>query len=150
VAGLIGLGPFQAGRDLLLRLAPRIGSHPIQYANESALEAALRIAPKLTGGVLPVQGPPGSGKTFTGARMICELIRAGKRVGITANSHKVIRNLLDEVLRPSDENGMNIRCIQKVQEAEPDKHGITFTSNNADIFNELKLACCVAAGTPWL
>ena len=48
--------------------------------------------------MLAIQGPPGAGKTFTGARMICELIRQGKKVGITAMSHKVIRNLLDEVI----------------------------------------------------
>ncbi len=27
--------------------------------------------------------------------MICELVRQGKTVGITANSHKVIRNLCE-------------------------------------------------------
>ena len=32
-----------------------------------------------------------AGNTFTGARMICELLRHGKKVGISANSHKVIR-----------------------------------------------------------
>ncbi len=36
-------------------------------------------------------GPPGAGKTFNGARMICELVRRGKKVRVTANSHKVIR-----------------------------------------------------------
>ena len=49
--------------------------------------------------VLPIQGPPGSGKTYTGARMICELLRAGKKVGITGTSHKVIGNLLEAVLK---------------------------------------------------
>ena len=38
-----------------------------------------------------IQGPPGAGKTFTGARMICELVKAGKKIGVTALSHKVIR-----------------------------------------------------------
>jgi uncharacterized protein len=31
--------------------------------------------------------------------MICSLVAAGKKVGITANSHKVIRNILDEVVK---------------------------------------------------
>ena len=118
--GMIGNGPYQAGRDLLLREAPRIGGDAIRYENETALAAALRIAPKLTGGVLPVQGPPGTGKTFTGARMICELVKAGKRVGITANSHKVIRNLLDEIVKAADENGIDLQCIEKVTEEEDD------------------------------
>jgi len=29
--------------------------------------------------------------------MVVTLAQAGKRVGITANSHKVIRNILDEI-----------------------------------------------------
>ena len=45
----------------------------------------------------PIQGPPGSGKTYTGARMVVELVKQGRRVGITAVSHKVISNLLQEI-----------------------------------------------------
>ncbi len=52
----------------------------------------------LNDSVLAIQGPPGAGKTYAGARMMCELIQQGKKVGITAVSHKVIRNLLDEVV----------------------------------------------------
>ena len=35
--------------------------------------------------------------------MICELMRQGKKVGITATSHKVIRNLLLEVIKAAEE-----------------------------------------------
>ena len=62
----------------------------------------------------PIQGPPGTGKTYTAARMICALVKAGKTVGITANSHKVIRNLLDEVVAAAGEMDVDVRCIQKV------------------------------------
>ena len=47
--------------------------------------------------MLAIQGPPGAGKTYVGARMIRAAVRAGMRVGVTANSHKVIQNLLDEI-----------------------------------------------------
>jgi KaiC/GvpD/RAD55 family RecA-like ATPase len=77
----------------------------------STLDAAMRIAPILEGGVFPVQGPPGAGKTHTGARMICKLVQAGKTVGVTANSHKVIRNLLDQVIKAADNLGVPVRCI---------------------------------------
>jgi len=30
--------------------------------------------------------------------MICRLLKDGKRVGVTANSHKVIRNLIDKAV----------------------------------------------------
>ena len=66
--------------------------------SESDLAAARRLALALDHTTLAIQGPPGSGKTFTGARMICSLLAAGKRVGITGTSHKVIGNLLSAVL----------------------------------------------------
>ena len=47
--------------------------------------------------MLPIQGPPGSGKTYTAANIICALVTTGKKVGVTANSHSVIRKLLDDV-----------------------------------------------------
>jgi hypothetical protein len=72
---------------------------------EATLAAAVRIARNLDRSVFPVQEPPGPGKTYTGARMICALAREGKTVGITANSHKVIRNLLDQVVVAAREQG---------------------------------------------
>ncbi len=75
-----------------------IGDEPFQADGEGTLDAALRVAREMNGGVLPIQGPPGTGKSFTGARMVCELVRQGKKVGISANSHKVIRNLVDKVI----------------------------------------------------
>jgi hypothetical protein len=93
--GINGDGAFQAARDLLLRLPPRIGGRQIQRSDESSLEAALRAASRFDGGLFPIQGPPGSGKTHAGARMVCELVKSGKTVGITANSHRVIRNFRD-------------------------------------------------------
>ena len=63
--------------------------------------------------MLAIQGPPGAGKTFCGARMICELVRQGKKVGITATSHKVIRNLLDAVAKEADRSGTDVRLAHK-------------------------------------
>jgi predicted RecB family nuclease len=96
--GIDAPGELRAVRDLLLRSGPRL-AHPdeLRHATESGLAAARRLALELDRGTLAIQGPPGSGKTYTGARMIVDLVRAGKRVGVTANSHKVIGKLLDEV-----------------------------------------------------
>ncbi len=49
-----------------------------------------------------VQGPPGSGKTWQGARMAVALMRAGKRVGVTSLSHKAIHNLLRAIQHEAD------------------------------------------------
>ena len=62
---------------------------------ETTVAAACRIALSLDGNVLAIQGPPGTGKTYTGAHIICTLVNAGLKVGVTAVSHKVIVNLLE-------------------------------------------------------
>ncbi|WP_243613862.1 TM0106 family RecB-like putative nuclease [Shimia aestuarii] len=149
--GIEGDGPFLAARALLLREKPRISGEPIRKENEVALESALRIADNLDGGVLPIQGPPGTGKTFTGARMICRLVERGLKVGITANSHKVIRNLLDGVVKASIEMGTNLTCIQKPGERESDQERLVFAKSNDDVFSALgSRRCQVAGGTSFL
>jgi len=52
-----------------------------------------------------VQGPPGSGKTWQGARMAIALMREGKRVGVTSLSHKAIHNFLRAVQHEADRQG---------------------------------------------
>jgi uncharacterized protein len=147
--GIEGEGPYQPARDLLLRLAPRLGGEAIRCAGETVLDAAMRVAPAIESGILPIQGPPGSGKTHIGARMICALVRAGKSVGISANSHKVIRKLLDETIEAADEKNVDIHCIQKPDEVEPDLPRLRFTDDNADLLTAIGTECNVAGATAW-
>ncbi len=151
--GIAGDDGYEAARDLLMRLPPRVGSNPLRRLGETPLEAALRLAPNLEGGVLPVQGPPGAGKTFTGARLICELVARGAKVGITAASHKVIGNLLAEVIKAADERYMSVSCIQKIRESEEPEYVspcITLTTDNKEFFNSLHSTYEIGAGTAWL
>jgi uncharacterized protein len=60
-----------------------------------------------------VQGPPGSGKTWQGAKMAVELMRRGERVGVTSLSHKAINKLLEEVEREAREQGFSFRGRKK-------------------------------------
>jgi uncharacterized protein len=82
--------------------------------------------------------------------MICTLTQARQNVGITANSHKVIRNVLDEVLRAADELGVSVQCMQKVSEKEDDLQYLRFTTDNAKLLAGIGASCQVAAGTAWL
>jgi uncharacterized protein len=149
--GLEGEGQYRAARDLLLRVPPRLSGEPLRLPGESTLAAGLRIAPKIQGGVLPLQGPPGTGKTHVGARMICALVKAGRKVGITASSHKVIRNLLDEVIEAAPELGVDLKCVQKSGDAaEEDQPHLVFATANDEVFRKLRSDCQVAAGTAWL
>ena len=150
--GITGDGPYRAARDLLLRKAPNLGNDPIRGYNETALEAALRIGAKTNFGVLPIQGPPGTGKTYAAARMICELVQEGNRVGITANSHRVIVNLLGEVMIAAQERNLDLRAVRKITDTfdEEQCQGVTLTKDNGQVFRELGGDCQVAAGTSWL
>lgn len=121
--GVDGEGPDRAARDLLLRRPPRLSpaaphGAPLARPGESGLEAALRLVSALDRGVLAIQGPPGSGKTFTGARMILALVRAGKKIGVTSNSHKAFRNLLDAVVEAAAEAGEEVACVHKIGDEE--------------------------------
>jgi predicted RecB family nuclease len=149
--GLAGDGPYQAARDLLLRKPPRVGGNALRRGSETAIDAAVRLCPRLEGGILPIQGPPGAGKTFTGARMICELVRRGKKVGITANSHKVIRNLIDKTIQAADEAGIALQCCQKTDEAQDPQHRLFFAESNDELFSALSSGeAAVGGGTAWL
>jgi AAA domain len=81
--------------------------------------------------------------------MIAALVSAGMRVGVTANSHKVIRHLLDEVRLTADDLGVDLTCIQKVSEEAPDEPRLRFTTDNATCLSALQGDCHVAGGTAW-
>ena len=113
--GMTGGSGYKASRELLLSRPPRLRAGIFQAREgETAVEFATRIGPELDETILAIQGPPGAGKTFTGARMICELVRRGLRVGVSAVSHKVIRNLLDAVMNEATESGCSVSCAHKV------------------------------------
>jgi hypothetical protein len=84
------------------------------------------------------------------AHMAFTLARLGNRVGITANSHKVIRNLLDGARKTATERGFAIRCVQKVSEEEDDLPDLQFVTDNAETLEALEAGCDLAGGTAWL
>ena len=107
--------PYRAGVELLLRQPPPTTSPrgALQQPEEKTVEAACRIALTLDGNVLAIQGPPGTGKTYTGALVICELIRAGFNVGVTAVSHKVIVNLLEETAAEAHKAELSMSLVHR-------------------------------------
>ena len=155
--GISAPGPLQAARDLLLRQPP-----PASLANlETLIDENSRMTDParqlissicFQASVLAVQGPPGSGKTYTGARMIAEVVRNQRRVGITAVSHKVISKLLQETCDAARNAKMTLRAVQKPNEndgcADP---MVTQLEDNHDVLDSLTSGTAqVAAGTSWL
>jgi len=153
--GLEGPGPYLSARSLLLGNAPRAGQdpgRPLAQPGEKPTEAACRLVRTLQDTVLPIQGPPGSGKTFAGADMILALIANGRRVGITAFTHKAIINLLDEVMTHAARQGMPVAAIRKLEQGEdPGEPAYRWTGRNEEVAaalgdGEVQLA----AGTAWM
>lgn len=108
----------------------------------------------MTDSALFIQGPPGSGKTYKAARVICNLIARGDRVGVTSTGHKAINNLLAEVEPVALERGIDLRGMKKhtadnpdsVYESELDEPLIgSVDDNEAVLADDLNLT----AGTAW-
>jgi uncharacterized protein len=155
--GITGSGRFQSARELLLRVRPHVpleGVGTLIGENEQLTEAARALVGSLAqeASVLPIQGPPGSGKTFTGARMIVELVRQGRRVGITAVSHKVISNLLDEVCRTAAKLGVPLKAVQKASDGNHCQHAkVLHAKDNQEVLSALTNGTAqVGAGSAWL
>ena len=123
-------------------LAPRSGETPT--------DVVVRVGRTLDGEVLAVQGPPGAGKTFAGSALIRELLDAGLRVGVTAQSHSVVLNLLGEVARPAwHKDGTNAE--EAGEEGPRPDDLIRHTSDNAEIREALRTgAATLVGGTAWL
>lgn len=155
VANAAGVdGANAIARALLLREQPRVGTGAFtQPSTGDASQFAVDVVNRLDRTVLAIQGPPGSGKTYTGARMICALVAQGKRVGVTGPSHKAISNLLEECLKAAALLGQTIRVAQKTPDdaddsvpssiaaiAKPDDAWRTLNDGEIDILG----------GTAWL
>jgi uncharacterized protein len=138
---------YKAGRDLLLRNNPKTISSVIDTGN--TLELSYDWSLKLDDSILSIQGPPGTGKSFTASNMIIGLIKANKKIGITALSHKVITGLLEKVQSEADKIGLSINMIQKVSSSNIDTYAWETTPDNATMLVNMP-AANVIAGTSFM
>lgn len=101
-------GVKSASADLLFHRAPRLKKGASNAKNAEnlpcevdfsgsdlptvdAVHAAVRA---LDRSYVAVQGPPGAGKTFLASHVIARLVAEGAKVGVVAQSHAVIENLM--------------------------------------------------------
>ena len=152
-AMLAGNGRYRALEDILGRARPRLGggfSGPIQTMD---LREQRERAAALDQSYLFIQGPPGTGKTWTGARIVVDLIRRGRRVGVAATSHKAIHNLLDEVGQAAREEGVPVRGLKKCSagNAETEYGGdwVADVDDTGELVERARHAQLLA-GTSWL
>ncbi len=101
-------GVESASTDLLFRRAPRLKKSASNAKNAENLplevdfpasdlptvDAVHAAVHALDHSYVAVQGPPGAGKTFLASHVIARLVAEGAKVGVVAQSHAVIENLM--------------------------------------------------------
>ena len=148
-----GDGRYGAARALLSMTAPRLRSGAfVKFGDETEVDFAVRISGDLDQTILPIQGPPGAGKTFCGARMICALVKQGKKVGITATGHKVIRKLLEDVATEAERTSTRVLLAHKIDEdGDESDPGIIRLAGNKEALAAIHSGeANVVGGTAWL
>lgn len=140
--------------DFLGKATPKITQHipglPIAPSHEAAerLQEIIRAVVNLDNSYLTIQGPPGSGKTYTAKHVIAELLKRGKRVAISSNSHKAINNLLISTADYCNTVGIkgHFACTRHTDNAI-DKLNIAVIENK-NIVDNLRSACVIGT-TAW-
>lgn len=140
--------------DFLMRSTPRILGHqsgqPIAPSHEPQIRLSeiIKAVRHLDNSYLTIQGPPGTGKTFTAKHVIAELLKAGKKIGISSNSHKAINHLLISTVEYCKQEGIKgyFACTKDTDQALG-KLGIDIYKNEA-IASHLQPACLIGT-TAW-
>ncbi|MCD5345950.1 TM0106 family RecB-like putative nuclease [Agromyces sp. H3Y2-19a] len=144
--------PLDPAMDILRRRPPRAigGLAPLDAAHDyqSAVVESVR---RLERSYLAVQGPPGTGKTYLAAHVIAALVRDhGWRIGVVAQSHSVVENVLDSVVNTAGLDGDLVAKHLK-DAGEADRHGFTALARKDDVaaFAAERPGGYVIGGTAW-
>ena len=153
VTGIDGPGAYRAARDFLLRRSPSIAGiesgAPLYGQHADGQHAAVWLSRKLAESCLVVQGPPGTGKTTTAAAIVRQAVREGKRVAITASSHRIIAGLIDAVAVGAEVDGESVSIVQRAPSDEVSK-AATSAGDNSRVTKAMEAGAQVVGGTSWL
>ncbi|BBY28113.1 TM0106 family RecB-like putative nuclease [Mycolicibacterium sediminis] len=145
-----GRGVNPVTEALLARRLPRFlpGGGPPAGVFSDDVDNMVGWAGQLARGYVAVQGPPGTGKTYRAARMIHALVTSGRRVGVTAFSHRAIENLLFEVVNVFQEKG-DFDQLRGLRSHPPSARKVP-GMRRGDAADAAKPRFNLLAGTPWL
>jgi uncharacterized protein len=158
-AAASGTNPYRAIEAYLKRDAPRFHGRapcaPVCPSTPPTTDEVIDAVAALDESCLFIQGPPGAGKTYTGSHVIVELLKRGRRIGVSSNSHKAISNLLQAVDELATKRGVTFSGVQKVAdesaEDAPTYRQIELVENNEDVERaRVRGAVNLVAGTAWL
>jgi predicted RecB family nuclease len=105
--------------DILRRVAP-LDRDLSQVTPSNAAETVVSTLLEMETGTLAVQGPPGSGKSHNGGKVIAELVlKHGWKIGVVSQSHATVENLLRSVAKaglPRELVGKKLQETQSLEE----------------------------------
>ena len=108
--------PADPATDILRRRPPRTRGGALPPSHGDDVDAIVRAVLDLDHSYLAVQGPPGTGKTYVGSHVIARLVHErGFKVGVVAQSHAVIENMLDRVVAA----GVSRDLVAKLRRTPP-------------------------------
>ena len=81
--------------------------------NKNIIDESLNAINDLDNSYLFIQGPPGAGKTYTTSHIIARLLKSGKKIGISSNSHKPIDHLAHKVEELAIDQNIDFTGIKK-------------------------------------
>jgi uncharacterized protein len=144
-------------RDAVLRFARAQDEYPAlveileRRPPRARLDRAVaEAAASLDASYLFVQGPPGSGKTWLGARAALELMQGGQRVGVTSLSHKAIHKFLSDLREAAIEGGFSFKGRKKCSDDPATEYEDEFVDCSRDNAALLDPELQLVAGTSFL
>jgi predicted RecB family nuclease len=139
--------------DFLNRASPSIKGHQdgtiiTSDIPEERLKQIIQTVENLDNSYLTIQGPPGSGKSYTAKHVIARLLQAGCKIGISSNSHKAINHLLLSTAAYCNQNGIkaSFACTKDTDPALAEQ-GIAVLEKKQ--LSERVKPSCVIATTAW-
>jgi uncharacterized protein len=140
---LLGDGRRYPALESILRREPF--EREVQTTDLEEMKALVR---SLDGRQLVIQGPPGSGKTWTSGRLVADLISDGRSVGVASTSHKAIHKLVAEVEAAALEAGLEFTGLKKASAGNPESFYESELVTSVTDSDECAGAD-LAAGTAW-
>ncbi len=137
--------PHTAMTDILLRRAPRTRSGAALPRDADTVADITAATLDLDASYIAVHGPPGTGKTHTAAAVITRLVTEyGWRIGVVAQSHATVENLLGAVIDAGLDAG---RVAKKRYDHEAPRWREIDGSDYAAFIADTP--GCVIGGTAW-
>ncbi len=138
---------FAAVTGILRKERPKLSGGPILRGERALLDETIDAIARMDRTHLVIQGPPGSGKTFTSAHAIVSLLAGGKRVGVMSMSHKAINNLLKAVEEIASERKVAFRGVNVAKDDEHKLNGsVIVDAANEEAING---GYALIGGTSW-